>query len=307
VTAWFNLAGLVTVLAAINVGTFRFAAAAFAPDVKPDELTQLVAVALVTASQAVVNHLGIRVTRVLTDFSGYWILLVAAVLTATLIVAAPSLDFSRLVTYSNFSGLPADGEVWPRTESLVWLFALGFLLPAYTITGFDASAHVAEETAGAARNVPRGIVRSVLVSGLFGWVMLCAAVLAMRDPAAAAAKGDGAFVFTVTDVLPQWLALGLFGGIVVAQYLCGLATVTSASRMAFAFARDGGLLFSKAVRRVSPKLRTPRVAIWAVAVAAVLFTIYSPVYSTITAVCVIFLYISYVLPTAIGLIAHGRW
>src|SRR6185503_3639669 len=72
-TAWFNLAGLVTVLAAINVGTFRFAMAAFFPETKPDELTQLVAVALITGSHAIINHLGIRVTRVLTDFSGYWI------------------------------------------------------------------------------------------------------------------------------------------------------------------------------------------------------------------------------------------
>src|SRR5262245_1590280 len=57
VTAWFNLVGLITVLAAINVGTFRFAMAAFAPDVKPDELMQLVAVALITATHAIINHL----------------------------------------------------------------------------------------------------------------------------------------------------------------------------------------------------------------------------------------------------------
>ena len=143
--------------------------------------------------------------------------------------------------------------------------------------------------------MPRGIVRSVLVSGLFGWVMLCAAVLAMRDPAAVAEKGEQAFVFAIGDALPRWMYLVLCGGIVLAQYLCGLATVTSASRMAFAFARDGGLPFSKRVRHVSPKFRTPPVAIWSVAIAAVLFTIYTPVYSTITAVCVIFLYISYVL------------
>src|SRR5262245_1107389 len=136
VTAWFNLAGLITVLAAINVGTFRFAMAAFAPEVKPDELTQLVVVGLITATHAIINHLGIRVTRVLTDFSGYWILLASAVVTIALIVAAPSLDFSRLWTFTNFSGLPSGDEpVWPRSESLVWLFALGFLLPAYTITG----------------------------------------------------------------------------------------------------------------------------------------------------------------------------
>src|SRR5215217_3869431 len=58
-TAWFNLAGLVTVLAAINVGTFRFALSAFAPGAEPDDLTQLLAVALITASHAAVNHLGI--------------------------------------------------------------------------------------------------------------------------------------------------------------------------------------------------------------------------------------------------------
>jgi amino acid transporter len=100
--------------------------------------------------------------------------------------------------------------------------------------------------------------------------------------------------------------VGLLGGTLVAQYLCGLATVTSASRMAFAFARDGGLPFSRTVRRVSPRSRTPAVAVWGVAPAAVGLTAYTPVYTTITAVCVIFLYVSYVLPTAAGVVAHGR-
>src|SRR4051812_36259466 len=95
-TAWFNLAGLVAVLAAINVGTFRFALSAFAPTVKPTELMQFGAVALMTASHAVVNHLGIRVARVLTDFAGYWILLVALAVTVSLVAAAPSYDFERL-------------------------------------------------------------------------------------------------------------------------------------------------------------------------------------------------------------------
>jgi len=308
-TAWFNLAGLVTVLASINVGTYRFALSAFYPDAKPDPMTQFVVVLLLTVSQAIVNHRGIRVTQILTDFSGYWILVIAAILTVSLLAAAPGHDFSRLWTFTNYSGLLSGEDLvaWPRTESMPWLFALGFLLAAYTITGFDASAHVSEETSSAAQNVPRGIVRSVLVSGLFGWVMLCAIVLAMRDPDAAAEKGAGAFVFTLEDVLPSWYSALLLGCLVVAQYLCGLATVTSASRMLFAFARDGGLPASKWVRTVSPRFRTPAVAIWCVSVASVLFTVYAEVFETIIAVCVIFLYISYVLPTAIGLLAYGRW
>ena len=151
------------------------------------------------------------------------------------------------MTFANYSGT-AGGGVWPATEGIALLFALGTLLPAYTITGFDASAHAAEETKGAADSVPRGIVRSVLVSGVAGWILLSAVVMAAPSLADAAAQGEGAFLSIMNQVLPQPLTVALGGGIVVAQYLCGLATVTAASRMAFAFARDGGLPFSQVVR-----------------------------------------------------------
>jgi amino acid transporter len=266
---------------------------------------QTAAVLAITLSQALLNHLGIRVTTRLTDFSGYWILLVSLLLTAALLICAPALDFSRLVTFTNYSG-PRGNGVWPETASMTWLFALGFLLPAYTVSGFDASAHVSEETIGAALRVPRSIVRSVLVSGLAGWVMLSAVVLAIPVLDEAARQGDKSFYWTMNNVLPRPLAIGLFVGIAVAQYLCGLATVTSASRMAYGFARDGGLPFSASFRRVSPRRRTPSFAIWTLSIAAVLFTVYTEAYTTIAAACAIFLYISYVLPTALGLLAYGR-
>ncbi len=305
-TAWFNLAGLIAMLAAINVGTYQFTMSAFAPDAAPPPWVQLLVVAIITASHAAINHVGIRVTRVLTDFSGYLILVVASALTIAMIAAAQGsahgIKLELLWTFTNYSGLPAgDNAVWPTQGSIVWLFMLGMLLPAYTLTGFDASAHVSEETTHAAVSVPRGIVNSVLVATVFGWIMLSAVVVTIRDPAAAADKGTGAFVFAMSDVLPRWLCLVLWGAIAVAQYLCGLATVTSASRMAFAFARDGGLPFSHAVRHVSPQFRTPPLAIWLVSTAAVLFTVYADAYNTIAAASVVLLYISYVLPTALGL------
>jgi hypothetical protein len=90
-------------------------------------------------------------------------MLVAVVLTAVMLVYTPTLDFSRLFTFTNYSGT-AGGNIWPEQSNIAWLFLLGFLLPAYTVTGFDASAHTSEETVGASHHVPRGIVRSVLVS-----------------------------------------------------------------------------------------------------------------------------------------------
>jgi amino acid transporter len=308
ITAWLNLAGLITVLAAINVGTCRFALAGLYPialEWHVDFAAQALGVGLITFSQAVINHLGIGVTARLTDFNGYWILLVAAVLIVCLLAFAPSLDPSRLVTFENFSGT-AGGNVWPATERLPLLFALGALLPAYTITGFDASAHAAEETISAAKSVPWGIVHSVLVSGVAGWILLSVIVLAAPDLSQAAAHGEGAFLAIMNGVLPRSLVIAMVAAIVLAQYLCGLATVTSASRIAFAFARDGGLPFSAAVRWICPKRRSPAVAIWMVATASILFTLHTPVYATITAVCTILLYLSYVVPIGLGAWTYGR-
>src|SRR5262249_37938413 len=153
---------------------------------------------------------------------------VALGLTVAMLVYAPSFEPARLVRFANYSGV-SGGGVWPSTANAAWLFALGFLLPAYTITGFDASAHAAEETLGAAENVPRGMVRSVAVSGLAGWVMLSAVVLAIPDLDEAAARGEHAFAWIMAAVLPRGLALGLNTGIALAQYGCGLAALTSAS------------------------------------------------------------------------------
>ena len=300
VTGWLNLIGLITVVAAVNAGTWDFIVGAFA--VTSSASAKIIGVGLMTFSQAVLNHKGIRLTTRLTDFSGWLILVVAVALTAAMLCYADGFDFARLFTFTNYSGEPG-ANVLPRGENISWLFALGLLLPAYTITGFDASAHTSEETLDASLNVPKGIVRSVLVSGIFGWVMLCAIILAMPNLNAAAAQGGNAFYWTTNNVLPRPLAAVLYAGIGLTQYFCGLAALTSASRMGFAFARDGGL--PSLLRRVSARSRTPSAAIWAVAGLAVLFIACVP-YVTIAAVCVIFLYLSYVLPSVAGFFAHGR-
>lgn len=307
-TAWFNLAGLVTVLAAINVGTYEFCVHAFPSDYEPEMALKIIAVLGITFSQAAINQRGIRLTARLTDFSGYLILVVAAALTILLLAYAPTFEPARLITFANYGGLPeGDDPVLPAAPT-AWLFLLGFVLPAYTVTGFDASAHAAEETVGAGVRVPRGIVGSVLTSGIAGWIMLCAIVLAMPDLDAGAREGENVVYWTFSKVFPEPIRPALCAGIAVAQYLCGLATVTSASRMLFAFARDGGVPFSAQVSHVHPERRTPGVAIWTAAVLAVLFTVYTPVYAVIATVAAIFLYISYVIPTFLGWLAHGtRW
>lgn len=314
ITAWFNLVGLVTVLSAINVGTYLFIIGALGSlyDFKLESLgangafaLQAVCVLAITVTQAILNHRGIRLTSRLTDLSGYLIFAISLLLTVALFVVAKHIDFSRLWTFTNYSG-PAGADIWPKTDNLLYLFLLSILLPAYTVTGFDASAHTAEETTNAALNVPRGMVRAVLWSGLFGWIMLVAIVVAIPDMDQGAAQGGNVFYWLMDSVMPKGLKTFLYVGIAVAQYLCGLATLTSASRMFYAFARDGGLPCSAKLKSVSARFRTPAAAIWTAGALSAAFTLYTPVYSTITVICVIFLYVSYVIPIALGFFAYGK-
>ena len=192
-TAWLNLLGLIFVTAAVNVGAYGLFVQFVGPmlGIDPDRLGvehQWFGVALITLSQAVFNHFGIRLTTRLTDFSGYLIFAVTLLLCAVMLAGAPQLEPARLFTLVNVTG-PAGGDVWPATANAWRAILLASMWPIYTITGFDASAHTSEETLHAARNVPRGILRSVAVSGAFGWVMVSSFVLAAPDVAEAARQG----------------------------------------------------------------------------------------------------------------------
>ncbi|MEO6023784.1 MAG: amino acid permease [Burkholderiales bacterium] len=307
VTAWLNLIGLITVLGAINVGTWQFFIGAFGPmsGIENNLTNQAIFLAIITAAQALVNHLGIRLTTLLTDFSGYLIFFGAIVVFLAFMAYAKEWDFSRLWTFKNYSGT-AGGDVWPESSSVMYILLLGLLLPIYTITGYDASAHTSEETVDASRSVPKGMVGSVIWSGLFGWLFLIGFTLAIPNMDEGAKQGWNVFFWTSDNVLPGGVKLFLYVVILVSQYLCGLATVTSASRMIFAFSRDGGMPFSSTLKKVSPTYRTPVAAIWTGAVLAWIFTLYTPVYATVVSVTVIFLFLSFAVPIFFAMRAYGN-
>jgi amino acid transporter len=179
-------------------------------------------------------------------------------------------------------------------------------LPLFTLTGADASAHTAEETQGAAVNVPRGIVSSVFWAAAAAWLLSCAFVIAIPDLGQAARQGWNVFFWVMDALVPAPLKIAIYVILLAAQLLCGLATITSVSRMIFAFARDGGLPASGRLKTVSARFRTPATAIWTAAVLAVAFTAYADAYSTVVSVTSIILYISYAMPIAAGLFAYRR-
>ena len=213
-TAWLNLLGLITVLGAINVGTWGFFSGAIAPwfpainvdtTVAEGFRNQIIFMALITGLQALINHFGIRLTARLTDFSGYLIFAATIVLTLACFAFAEHWDFTRLWTFDNFSGDPTlnaanelkGDPVWPNKVSGLMVFLLGLLLPIYTITGYDASAHTSEETHKAAMSAPHGMVSSVWWSAIFGYAMLIGFLVLIPDMKDAAKQGWNVFFWAL--------------------------------------------------------------------------------------------------------------
>lgn len=318
-TAWLNLLGLITVLGAINIGTAYFFAGTFGSLIgfEGTDIQVVTFVALITIAQALFNHLGIKVTTMLTDLSGYLIFATTAVLVLACLYFAPAIDISRLWTFTNYSGA-AGGDVFPQSDNTAYLFLLCLLLPVYTITGYDASAHTSEETKNAAMAVPKGIVTAVFWSSIVGWIMICAITLAIPDMATAASQGWGMFFHTMDAIMPAGLKTVLYLGILIAQFLCGLATVTSASRMLFAFSRDDGMpVGSKALASVSPKYRTPVTAIWTATALCILYVVMamlikvgeSSIYVIVVNSTLVFLFLSFTIPLVAAFFAYGtaKW
>jgi amino acid transporter len=198
----------------------------------------------------------------------------------------------------NYSGFQGHGFSNP----VFWfVFGLGLLMAQYTITGYDASAHMSEETRGAQRAAAWGIVMSVVVSVLFGFILLVAVTFAIPDTSGAFKAGGNIVTYIwQTSMSTKWAEFLLLIAC-IAQFFCGTASVTSASRMMFAFSRDGAIPGHTLWRRVSAANRVPVYAVGAIVVlswALMIPTYWNNVvgYLVGTSIAVIGLYIAFVLP-----------
>jgi amino acid transporter len=324
-TAWFNLLGLLFVVSSVDVAVYQvffrdlLLGATFGVDVSGFGFWhQTVALLVILTSQALLNHYGIKLTTLITDMSGYLIFGLTVVLIISLFVFSPvALDFSRLTHFANYTG-DAGGGVVPATSSVALAFFFGLIYVMYTITGFDASGHTSEETHDAQVNVPRGMWTSVFYSWIFGLALVAAFVLTMPDLDAAAGSGFGAWFSHVwgASLMPVALKMILAVGIFLVNYACGLACVTSASRMMYAFARDGGLPASGFLSHISTSTRTPTYAIWVSSILALItsytgnigkaFGLQVDIFLVLATACAVFLYISYIIPVVAGIFAEGK-
>jgi len=302
-TAWFSIVGLIANIAAVDYGCAIFVTPLLGLSSTPKSL--LLVYATILATHGLLNQYGIRIVAWLNDFSVVVHIVGVAAIVGALILFSPkqplSFFFERI---SSTSHVP-----------YAWSFLLGLLMAQWTLVGYDGSAHVSEETVDPRRRVPWGIVNSVIISAVVGYLLIFALTLAIRNiPAVlSATDASGNKIPAMITILDQ--ALGGRAGnamswlAVLAMWFCGVTCITSTSRMIYAFARDGGVPLSRVWRKVNQKHLTPAPAVWLSVGIAFLIAISSGAFSMITSMSTVGLYVSYILPIYLGWRARcaGVW
>jgi amino acid transporter len=302
-TGWFNLIGQIGVTAAIDYGAAIFWTALmnlWFPSVGTDTHTVFITFSAIMAAHLLLNLTGVRLLGRLNSISAWWHMVGVLVIVLVLIIVpdhhqSASFVFTKTLNASGFSGTGFSSlTFW-------FVFGIGLLMAQYTYTGYDASAHMSEETRGASRAAAIGVVMSVVMSVIFGFILLVAVTFAVPD--VQGTLGAGAFDITYIwqNAMSKKWAEFLLVIACVAQFFCGAASVTAASRMMFAFSRDGAVPGRHLWRRVSARNRVPVYAVSAIAVlswALMLPTLANGAigYLVGTSIAVIGLYIAYGVP-----------
>ena len=374
-TAWLNLIGQFAIVAGINYAAALFINATIITPLTggaysnttvffgdpsfgaegPALSGALVTMAGLLAVELVLNIAGVRVVALLNQVSVWWhIFFVIVIAGALFFLGTKSTEVDaglKLFQIQPVDTLGSWDNTFPVGSDNPWFsfkygpaiaypvvlaFFFSLLQANWTYTGYDASAHVAEETIGARRASAWGIFLSVAVSAVAGYVFLLAITLhlpdlhplfgQLDDPATYSQYyfGDGAAVlYTLTENLGAGLGGILGGAIAIAMAFCGLSSVASAGRMLFAFSRDGGVPGSGWLKKVSHRYRTPANALIAMCIGAFVLTFLAfwvgrgIAVVIVTAVSTIFLYAAYGVPIYLGMTTNewrgkqvwslGRW
>ncbi len=334
--AWLNLIGQITITAGINIGAaayltglvmnvLQISPSAALPIIGPVNGWNfwLLVMVLLMIPQVLINIAGVRMVARLGDFSVVWhiggVILLALLLTFfgryhngwTFLLSrthpvspangVATFAIGPFVVPSLMMRVPGMAALY-GSGVYAFGFMLGLLQAQWTYTGYDASAHLAEETRLARMNSAWGIFLSVAVSAVTGYVALMVLTNAIPpDKIAETASDPYPVLYILRNALDPFFANLLALIIAGAMWLCGLASITSMARVCFAFGRDHGFPMSRFVSTIDPRRGTPVNAIIVTSVLSFLVTVYSAAYSVVTSMSTSALYLAYVIPILLNL------
>jgi amino acid transporter len=303
-SGWFNLIGQIGVTASIDYGAAVFWTSLmnlWFPSVGTDQHTIFITFSAIMAAHLLLNLNGVRLLAMINSISAWWHMVGVVVIVFVLGIVPShhqsfSFVFSKTLNSSGFSGHNFAAPVF-------WfVFGIGLLMAQYTYTGYDASAHMSEETRKASRAAAWGVVMSVVMSVIFGFILLVAVTFAVPDVKGTIAAGSFDVTYIWQTAMGSNWAEALLLIACVAQFFCGAASVTAASRMMFAFSRDGAVPGGRQLfRRVSKRNRVPIYSVAAIAILSWALELPGLANGSIgyvvgTSIAVIGLYIAYGIP-----------
>ncbi|CAF3690021.1 unnamed protein product [Rotaria sp. Silwood1] len=299
ICGWFNFVGNVAANAAFSSGFATIVNAALVLNGK-DSLSQGAEVGIsigVTILWAIQNIFRI-------DQQG-WLNNVAAVFQITstigivilLFALAPERASAHDVFISTYN---ATGF------SYSYMYCIGILTTLFSLAGYDAGAHLAEETRNASRSAPRGIMGTCLIGALVGAAYLLALLFAIPDIPSFVEKNSGEnstinfAVATYQLAVPHPGALALTILLILNIYFAGISGMTATSRIGFAMARDGVFPLSSYLRWIFPRTKTPLATIALVTTMDFLLLLLQLVsttaFSAIISISTLGFQLSYVMP-----------
>ncbi|HMU27713.1 MAG TPA: amino acid permease [Solirubrobacterales bacterium] len=320
-TGWFNLIGLVGVTASVVYGSAAFLNTVLSiygvdlgfinfADSEHILSETFVLFVIILTIHSLINIYSSPLVAQFNNVSVWWHVIGVAVIIGLLIFVPDkhaSVDFVFTQTFNNtglFGGTTVGAAFW------FYVLPLGFLLTMYTQTGYDASAHISEETKGAAMGAAKGVWRSVFWAGLIGWFVLLAITFAASsglvdtiNDGDAAPFGAGTALSILDLALSSWAAKMVLIIATVGQLFCGMACLTSSSRMCYAFSRDRAVPGHKLWTRLNHH-RVPHLSVISMAAFALLITVPALIgddaipfaFTAVVSIAVIGLYIAYMIP-----------
>ncbi len=274
-TGWLNLIGLLAIVASVAYGCATFfdltLSFLFPGHYTAGNLdTIFIYFVVILLLAALINIFSSHLLAVINNVSVWWHVFGAAAVVLILIIlphhhASFKMVFTSTVNNTGFFNGSTHG--W---GFLFIILPIGGLLTQYTITGYDASAHLSEETKGAANTAAKGMWRSIFYSAIGGWILLLAFLFAVQNEAGVTKGGGGVAVIFAQALTSRW------GGAVLliataGQLFCTFACMTSCTRMLYAFSRDGAVPGHRLWSQVN-KHKVPFYSVIATAVLGLILT-----------------------------------
>jgi amino acid transporter len=274
-TGWLNLIGLLAIDASVAYGCATFFDSTIgvysSSWAAHYSLTRVfIEFLVVLVLVAGVNIFSSQLLAILNNVSVWWHVFGAAAVVLILVFvpshhASVGAVFTHAVNNTGFFGGHTGGAGF-----LLGVLPLSFILTQYTITGYDASAHLSEETHHAANAAAKGIWQSIFYSGIGGWILLLSFLFAVQNEAGVTAGGGGVAVIFSQALTTHWAAFVLLIS-TVGQFFCTVACMTSTTRMLYAFSRDGAVPGSRYWSHLNHK-RVPVYGVLLSAVVAIVIT-----------------------------------